>query len=106
VYLSDIRDVQWRKQALHHGELTVDTASGRIEGLPALSNGAAFRDNLLQLVHWARQRQSQPLVAVPAAPTVSSDIPAQISALKQLTDADALTAEEFEAKKTELLNRM
>jgi hypothetical protein len=104
VYLTDIRDVQWHKHALQHGQLIVDTASGRIEGLPALKNGAAFRDNLLQLVHWARQRQTQPVAAL--QPIVSTDIPGQIAALKQLADDGALTFEEFEAKKTELLKRM
>ena len=45
-------------------------------------------------------------VAPPALADPKPDIPAQIAALAALRDQGAITAEEFEAKKTELLSRM
>lgn len=107
-YLTDIRDVVFHKPALGFGTIVIDTASGRIEGLPSMKNGRAFRDALLSLVHWARQRAQQPQTVVVQQPSASrdEDIPAKLEQLAGLRDASIISQEEFEAKKAELLARM
>jgi Bacterial PH domain len=104
VYLTDVRDVRYHKPAIGHGSLVIDTASGKIEGLPASSNARQLRDRMLQLVHWARQRAQQPqVVHAPAAP---EDIPGQLATLAQLRDGGVLSDEEFATSKTALLARI
>jgi hypothetical protein len=106
-YLSDVRDVIYHKPMMGFGTIAIDTASGRIEGLPAAANGAAFRDKLLSLVHWAKMRSMQPSVvaSAPAQPA-GEDILQKLTQLAELRDARVVTPEEFEAKKAELLRRL
>lgn len=57
VYLSDIRDVSFRKSLFRRGELIVETAGGHsLTGLGRMKRGKAVRNDLLALVHWARQQ--------------------------------------------------
>lgn len=104
VYLTDVRDVRYHKPAIGHGSIVIDTASGKIEGLPASSNVKQLRDRMMQLVHWARQRAQQPnAVHTPAAP---EDVPGQLAKLAQLRDGGVLSEEEFASSKTTLLARI
>lgn len=107
VYLTDVKDVRYHRPVVGFGSIGLDTASGKIEGLPASSNGAQLRDRMMQLVHWARQRASQPHQAVHTAPTpTAEDIPAQLAKLAQLRDSGVLTEDEFAASKAQLLARL
>lgn len=67
----------------------------------------AFRavvDIMRQRVHQAQQ--PQPAQIITQAPAAGPSIPEQIQQLAQLRDQNILSAEEFEAKKAELLARM
>jgi Short C-terminal domain/Bacterial PH domain len=105
VYLTDVKDIRYHRSVVGFGSIVIDTASGKIEGLPASSNGAQLRDRMMQLVHWARQRAQQPQVVQAAAP-VGDDIPAQLAKLAQLRDSGVLTDEEFATSKSALLARL
>jgi hypothetical protein len=105
VYLTDAKDVQYHKPVVGFGSIVIDTASGKIEGLPASTNGAQLRDRMMQLVHWARQRAQQPQI-VPAAAPAGEDIPAQLAKLAQLRDTGVLSEEEFATSKAALLARL
>jgi hypothetical protein len=61
LYLTDIRDVVFRKPLIGFGSLAFETSSGHvIEALPSISNGAQVRNALLALIHYARNRTQQP----------------------------------------------
>ena len=105
VYLTDVKDVRYHKPAIGFGSIVIDTASGKVEGLPASANGAQLRDRMMQLVHWARQRDQQPqVVHAPAA--APEDIPGQLVKLAQLRDGGVLSEEEFVTSKSALLARI
>jgi hypothetical protein len=109
LYLVDVRDIRYHKPMIGTASITLEAASGvgSLEGLPAAKNGARLRDDLTALVHWARSRQQSPVVlAPPPAAAPSEDIVATIKRLADLRDAGALTPDEFEAKKRELLDRL
>lgn len=102
VYLTDIRDVAFKKPLVGYGTLGIETAGGHsLEGLPTVKNGQAMRDKLLALVHWARQRAQQP------APTqVVAAVPDKYDQLRKLAELKAsgvLSEAEFEAEKAKLL---
>ena len=103
VYLTDIRDVGFRKPLVGYGTLAIETAGGHsIEGLPAISNGREQRDRLMQLIHWARQRAQQPQQVLQAAPAA----PDRFDQLRKLADLKAmgvLSDEEFEREKAKIL---
>jgi hypothetical protein len=105
VYLTDVKDIRYHKPIVGFGSIDIDTASGKVEGLPAATNGAQLRDRMLQLVHWARQRAQQPQVVHAPAP-VGDDIPAQLAKLAQLRDGGVLSEEEFATSKAALLARL
>ena len=103
VYLTDVKDIRYHKPVVGFGSIAIDTASGKIEGLPASTNGAQLRDRMMQLVHWARQRAQQPqVVQAPAG----DDIPAQLVKLAQLRDGGVLSEDEFATSKAALLARL
>lgn len=106
VYLTDVKDIKYHKPVVGFGSLVIDTASGKIEGLPASSNGAQLRDRMMQLVHWARQRAQQPQVVQAATSPAGDDIPAQLVKLAQLRDGGVLSEEEFATSKAALLARL
>jgi Short C-terminal domain len=107
IYLTDVRDVRYHKPMLGAATITLEASSGAgsLEGLPAARNGGQLRDQLTALVHWARVRQQSP---GPVAPGMypGDDALATIQRLAGLRDAGALTSEEFETKKRELLDRL
>jgi hypothetical protein len=105
VYLTDVKDIQYHKPVVGFGSIAIDTSSGKIEGLPASTNGAQLRDRMMQLVHWARQRAQQPQVVHAAAP-LGDDIPAQLAKLAQLRDGGVLSEDEFVTSKAALLARL
>jgi hypothetical protein len=106
-YLVDVRDVKFHKPMVGLGMLTIETAAGgSIEGLPAMSNGAQFRDQLLSLVHFARQRAAQGAAQPFQVQAVSVAPPDRYDQLRKLADLKAqgiLTEEEFAAEKAKLL---
>lgn len=105
VYLTDVKDVRYHRPVVGFGSIVIDTASGKIEGLPASTNGAQLRDRMMQLVHWARQRAQQPQVVHAPAP-IGDDIPGQLAKLAQLRDSGVLSEEEFANSKAALLARL
>lgn len=110
VYLTDIRDVRFRKPLVGFGTLVLETAGGKsIDGLPSVSDGAGVRDRLLTLIHFARA-QAQPLSGAstsgPPVEAPAEDIALKLRQLGELKESGVVTAEEFEAKKAELLARM
>ena len=105
VYLTDVKDVRYHKPVVGFGSIVIDTASGKIEGLPASTNGAQLRDRMMQLVHWARQRASQPQV-VHATPARLQTISRHVAKLAQLRDSGVLTEDEFASSKAQLLARL
>jgi hypothetical protein len=105
VYLTDVKDIRYHRPVVGFGSIDIDTASGKIEGLPASTNGAQLRDRMMQLVHWARQRAQQPQVAHAAA-AASDNIPAQLVKLALLRDSGVLSVEEFATSKAALLARL
>ena len=103
VYLTDIRDVGFRKPLVGYGTLAIETAGGHsIEGLPAVKNGREQRDRLMQLIHWARQRAQQPQQVIQTAPSAPDKFD-QLRKLADLKAAGALSDEEFEREKAKLL---
>lgn len=104
VYLTDIRDVAFKKPLMGYGTLTIETAGEHsLEGLPTVKNGQAMRDKLLALVHWARQRAQQPAVAPVAASAPPADKYDQLRKLAELKTSGVLTEAEFEVEKAKLL---
>jgi hypothetical protein len=113
IYLTDIRDVVFRKPMIGYGSLAFETSSGHvIEALPSVSNGAQVRNSLLTLIHYARSRsqQAQP-VATPPQPSVAAPSPApavdryeQLKKLAELKEHGILTDEEFQSEKAKLLS--
>ena len=110
LYLTDIRDVIFRKPLIGFGSLAFETSSGHvIEALPSVSNGAQVRNSLLTLIHYARNRNQQgqatpsaaatPLPTPPAAP----DRYDQLRKLAELKAQGILSEEEFQAEKAKIL---
>lgn len=64
------------------------------------------RDDLLMLLQTVPEVGDAAGVEVPPQPASSGDIPDQIRKLAELREAGIVSHEEFEAKKTQLLNRM
>ena len=106
MYLQDIRDVKYIKPFMGFGKLGIENAAGvsSLEGLPAMANAAKMRNDIMTMVHFARQRGQAPVAA--ASAVAAEDIPAKIKQLADLRSAGILTEEEFQAKKTDLLKRL
>jgi hypothetical protein len=107
IYLTDIRDVVFRKPLIGFGSLAFETASGHvIEALPSVSNGAQVRNSLLTLIHYARNRLAQPQAAQgppQPTPTPSVDRYEQLKKLAELKAQGILSEEEFQAEKSKIL---
>ncbi len=84
----------------HHVALTVDGAEVEIKNIK--------KGNLRELVEAVRAHlvSAKAPSASGSAATESDDVPAQIKKLAELRDQGILTAEEFEAKKQDLLAMM
>jgi len=108
IYLTDIRDVVFRKPMIGYGSLAFETSSGHvIEALPSVSNGAQVRNSLLTLIHYARNRSQQPQPApITQQPAVAAPALDRYEQLKQLGELKAqgiLSEEEFQAEKAKIL---
>jgi hypothetical protein len=114
LYLSDIRDVLYRKPMIGFGSLAFETSSGHVvEALPNVSNGAQVRNSLLTLIHYARGRSNQPQAAqTPQQPlrvATQAAGPAvdryeQLRKLGELKSQGILSEEEFQAEKAKILS--
>jgi Short C-terminal domain len=108
IYLTDIRDVIFRKPMIGYGSLAFETSSGHvIEALPSVGNGAQVRNSLLTLIHYARNRAQQPqAVPVQQDPAVAAPSPdryEQLRKLGELKSQGVLSEEEFQAEKAKIL---
>jgi len=107
LYLTDIRDVVFRKPLIGFGSLAFETSSGHVvEALPSVSNGAQVRNALLALIHYARNRSQQPQVLqtqqqASAPPAV--DRYEQLRKLAELKAEGILSEDEFQAEKARIL---
>ena len=125
VYLSDIRTVHYHRPLMGVGRanLTVETGSGRdsVEGLPHLSATKAvrLRDDLMKLIHWARQNPQGGSPSAPESPGTppkspesppasdgNEDIAGKLKQLAELRDSGIVSQEEFDTKRAELLSRL
>jgi len=108
MYLQDVRDVKYIKPAFGLGKIGIEHAAGAssLEGLPAVMNAAKLRNDIMAMVHFARQRAQSPAVVHAPAAAAPEDIPAKLKQLAELRDGGILTEAEFQSKKTELLKRL
>jgi len=108
IYLTDIRDVVFRKPLIGYGSLAFETSSGHVvEALPSVSNGAQVRNALLTLIHYARNRSQQPQPVqsqpLPVAAPPSVDRYEQLKKLADLKAQGILSEDEFQAEKAKIL---
>ena len=116
LYLTDIRDVRYHKPLVGTGTLIVEAAGQHsLEGLVHMKHAQQFRDSLLKMVHYAKQRPQRVMVhsTVPTAtgqPAASAPVapaPDRFEQLKKLADLKTqgiLTEEEFQSEKAKLLS--
>jgi hypothetical protein len=116
LYLTDIRDVRYHKPMMGTGTLTVEAAGQHsLEGLVHMKHAQQFRDSLLSMVHYAKQRPQRVMVHTPAGIAVSQPVVApsaqaapdkfeQLKKLAELKEQGILTDEEFQSEKAKLLS--
>jgi len=118
LYLTDIREVAYHKPFMGTGSLTVEAASKHsLEGLVHMKHAQQFRDSLLSMVHYAKQRGQRVVVhlqapvaaaeSTPALPVVSPPALDKFEQMKKLADLKEqgiLSDEEFQYEKAKLLN--
>ena len=108
LYLTDIRDVRYHKPFIGQASISFETAGGKsIEGLPAVANGAKVRDQLMAMIHWARQRGAQPIAPPVASSAEARRAPDRLEQLRQLGELKTqgiLSEEEFLTEKTKILS--
>jgi uncharacterized membrane protein YdbT with pleckstrin-like domain len=115
--LSSISDVKTIVPAigrmLGYGNIRIMTSSGEagVDDLTAVKDVQAFQREILEQKTAASAPTTSPAVPTPATTgavpaSSSSDVTATLGQLAKLRDAGAITAEEFEAKKVELLARI
>ena len=115
LYLTDIRDVRYHKPAIGTGTLLVEAAAQHsLEGLVHMKHSQQFRDSLLKMVHYAKQRpqrvMAHSLGPAGGQPSVSTPVVAtpdkfeQLKKLAELRQQAILTEEEFQAEKAKLLS--
>jgi uncharacterized membrane protein YdbT with pleckstrin-like domain len=114
--LEMINDVNFSQtmfgRIMHYGTLEIQTASGSPTEYPMIVNATKFKSDVLLAKQAVREGTyaSAPgagatAATAPAAPA-AQDITAALNNLADLRDRGALTPEEFEAKKAELLARL
>jgi membrane protein YdbS with pleckstrin-like domain len=105
-YLDKINNVEHRQslwgRILGYGDVVIDTASETgMTHFPMIARPLEFKRVVLSASQDIRTGRFMPLVS-PAAPSNAQ----KIRELKALLDEGLITAEEFEAKRRELLNEM
>lgn len=115
--LASINDVRSETsalgRALGYGDVKIMSSSGKVgaDAFTSLQGVDEFKQHVME----AKDRLEAPPAPVaavaPAAASVASpppaaDVTATLESLAKLRDSGAITAEEYEAKKTELLNRI
>jgi uncharacterized membrane protein YdbT with pleckstrin-like domain len=124
--ISSISDVKSRVsfvgKSLHYGDLVIFTQSGAagVDRFRSITEPDAFRNAIMTRKMVEKPPEGAPsgasagAVAAPAAPAVaavaagpsSADLAALLSSLADLRDKGAITPEEYEAKKADILARM
>lgn len=115
--LDSITDVQTRVsflgKALGYGNLVIIGQSGRgaEDRFIAIASPGTFRDRMLEAKMSWQERRAERAAGVATAPSstgaaASEDHLATLARLAELRDSGALTSEEFEAKKAEILARI
>jgi len=116
--INDVRsETSMLGRALGYGDIRIISSSGRTgaDAFTSVLNVDAFKQHVLE----AKERLSAalpaptsaaptpatPSVPEPASPT-AQDLTATLESLARLRDTGAITAEEYEAKKAELLGRI
>jgi hypothetical protein len=110
MYLQDVRDVKYVQPVFSRPRIAIETASGlsSLEGLPAMGfgKGEKVRNDILAMVHFARQRAQAPVSNAQQPAVLIEDVPTKLRQLAELHKNGILTDEEFQTKKADLLTRM
>ncbi len=110
--VSDVKSsVGMLGKSLNYGDLDVFTQSGAAgaDRFKTITTPEAFRNAIMTRKMGEPGREAAAVVATPVAPVppaAAVDPAAALASLADLRDRGAITAEEYEAKKTELLARM
>ena len=116
--ITGVSDVQSRVgllgKSLHYGDLAIFTQSGDAgaDRFKTITTPEAFRNAIMTRKMAEPGRESAPVAAPVSAPVAAvpaatpADPAAALSSLADLRDRGAITPEEYEAKKSELLARM
>ncbi len=119
--LASINDVQLDTsvlgRSLGYGDIKIMSSSGRVgaDAFTSVEHVEAFKQHVMEAKEALATAPStaspapEPAAApAPAAPMAASstDVTATLASLAQLRDSGAITAEEYEAKKAELLSRI
>ena len=104
--LESVNDVAFNQSVIERmlgaGDLMIESAGTR--GQNRIEN--VRNPEQVQLAIFKEIESNTARTMQPRAPEPVKDIPAQIEALDRLRDQGALTREEFESKKAELLKRL
>ena len=118
--LSSINDVQLETsvlgRSLGYGDIKILSSSGRVgtDAFTSVQQVEAFKQHVMEARERLAPATTTPSAAPPSAATpapatpsaTATDVTATLASLAQLRDSGAITAEEYEAKKAELLNRI
>lgn len=108
--VKSMTSVTAEKDGLRFWKVSVITSGNTIDFRVSKDEATAIKDTLTRLMLGSHPTQQQPAqAAAPAAPIAASspsDVMEQIAQLASLRDAGVLTEEEFQAKKTDLLNKI
>jgi Short C-terminal domain len=110
--LSAITSLSLRKDGMNHQMVVVQTAGGVIEFRVSRANAADFRLAVINQMQTAAATPNKVEVvnqvstlSAPAEQTPNIDLADQLQKLASLRDSGILTEDEFQAKKTQLLER-
>lgn len=112
--LTSISDVRTRAsfvgRQLHYGDIAIYSASGEAgaDKFTTIREAETLKRRILELKTQVDRtpQTATPAAAAPAGTGGAADPVAALTSLGQLRDAGVITAEEFEAKKRELLARV
>lgn len=119
--LASINDVRVETsvlgRSLGYGDIKILSSSGRVgaDAFTSVEHVEEFKQHVMEAKESLSAAPSSPPVpaaqaaAAPAPgipPATTTDVTATLASLAQLRDSGAITAEEYEAKKAELLSRI